>query len=142
MAFCDKCGHEVMANEKFCANCGAEQIGHAGEAGEQPPGEKGFFSALFDFRLSEFITPKIIRVLFIVLVILYGLLSLGILFSFFGFTDYIGPIAVVLGLIVSPLVFLLSVIFIRMYMELMIVLFNVSFDLKEVRAGLERKENR
>lgn len=45
---------------------------------------RGFFSALYDLSFYSFVTPKIIRVLYILALIIIGLWSISFLIS--GFT--------------------------------------------------------
>lgn len=93
---------------------------------------KGFFGALFDFSFTEFITVKIIKVLYIIGIVMAGLGALAFLIG--GFTK--GFVAGVVMLIVSPLVFLLYVILIRMWLEVILVLFRIAEN-TSIMAGKE-----
>lgn len=83
---------------------------------------KGFFAALFDFSFSQFITTKLIKLLFI----------LGLIFIAFGYlTMVIGGFAqgfatgLFLLLIGGPFVVLIQIIVLRVWLELVIVLFRI-----------------
>lgn len=83
---------------------------------------KNFFQSLFDFSFSNFITLKIIGILYAILI---GFFALGTLSTIFhGFT--MGFFYGIRTLILAPLGFFLSVIFLRIGLETMIVLFKVA----------------
>lgn len=83
---------------------------------------KGFFVRLFDFSFSDFITPTIVAILYGILIVLCGLGALvGVIF---GFTRGVG--LGIIALILSPVVFLLSVIFSRVYLEVVVALVRIA----------------
>ncbi len=140
---CQVCGSPVGPGERFCRTCGTN-LGASmpGESGPPPPSGgayaampgtsmpqaappitgAGFFQALFDLSFSEFITTRIIKVLYVLAVIGIGLFSL-VLFLGFARSGVAGLIG---GLIVAPLVFLLYVIFARVWLELVMVIFRIA----------------
>ncbi len=99
---------------------------------------KGFFEALFDFSFSEFITARLIRLLYGLALVLLGLFVLVFMVS--GFTQSFGY--GLLSLILSPVVFLLGAIGTRIYLELVIVIFRIAehakrlVELTEARGGM------
>lgn len=89
---------------------------------------KGFFAKLFDFSFSEFITTKIIK-------ILYGIgmaLSVVWVISFIvaGFMQ--SALMGILVLILSPVVFLLFIILLRVCLEIIIVIFRIAKNTGEI----------
>ncbi|HED24047.1 MAG TPA: DUF4282 domain-containing protein [Firmicutes bacterium] len=90
--------------------------------------QKGFFGSLFDFSFSDFITPKIISILFIIGVIGAGIGALVFIIGGFASDILMG----VLFLILSPLYFLLMVIIIRVYLEIIIILFKIYENIKNL----------
>jgi len=79
-------------------------------------------SLLFDLSFSEFLTTRIIRVLFLIGI---GLAGVGVVAMIaMGFTAGVGW--GLLSLFLSPVVFLLYVIFARIGCELLIVVFRVA----------------
>jgi hypothetical protein len=84
--------------------------------------QKGFFGALFDMSFSEFITTKLIKVLYILLLIVLVLGYLGLLIS--GFSSSLG-VGLLMMFIVGPIAVLLYLIMIRVYLELIMVLFRI-----------------
>ena len=91
--------------------------------------EKGFFQSLFDLEFKEFITKRVVSTLFVISVVVSALFSLGIIIE--GFTDsfFWGLIKLV---IIAPLVFLLMVIFARVALEVILVIFKISENISIV----------
>ena len=91
--------------------------------------EKGFFQSLFDLEFKELITKRVISVLFAISIIVSALFALGIIID--GFTDsfFWGLIKLI---IVAPLVFLLQVIFARVVLEVVVVIFNISQNIAKI----------
>ena len=83
--------------------------------------DKGFFSSLFDFSFRSFITTRIIQTLYVLAAFVFGLLSLGM---FFGGVSQGGGRAV-LFLILAPLSFLLGMMYVRVLLEIAVVLFRI-----------------
>lgn len=83
----------------------------------------GFFSSLFDLSFSEFITTRIIKLLFVLLIIMSGIMALGMIVS--GFASKSGAIGI-LALLLSPVVFLIYVVMARVWLELVIVAFRIA----------------
>ncbi len=83
---------------------------------------KGFFAKLFDFSFRDFITPTIVSILYGIFLILAGLGTIGFIIS--GFT--ISIIRGIIYLIVSPIVFLLYAILIRIFLEAMVALIRIA----------------
>ena len=101
--------------------------------GTPPTGDAGF-NALFDFGFKKFITLSVIKILYILGMGVIALVWLGALIV--GFTQGIG---VALGvLIVGPLIACLYLIFFRIWLELVVVIFRIGENtskLVEMRGG-------
>jgi len=85
--------------------------------------KKGFFATLLDFSFTEFVTPKIIKFLFVLSIFCSALAVLLIIIG--GFASG-SVIAGILALIFSPLIFFLYVLFARMWLELIVVAFRIA----------------
>lgn len=83
---------------------------------------KGTIGLLFDLSFSEFVTTRVIKILFILGVIGAGIGSL--MFIVAGFSA--GFLKGLLFLILSPLVFLLWTLGARIWCELIIVAFRIA----------------
>lgn len=83
--------------------------------------EKGFFGSLFDFSFESFVFPKIVKVLYAIIVVLICLGYLaGVVYAFQrGSTEGIG------ALVLGPIVLILYLTMIRASMEIAIVLFRI-----------------
>ncbi len=92
---------------------------------------KGFIASLFDISFSSFVTPKVIKVVYIVIMVLLGLETLG--YIIFGFVAFhaLGilflPVALVLGLI--------SLAIVRMGFELVMIIFRMGDDMHALRTN-------
>ena len=82
---------------------------------------KGFFSRLFDLSFKDFITPKIIQILFVIFIIIAGLSGLGIIGA--GFSA--GALGGIGAIIVAPIVVILWIICARVWLELVLVIFSI-----------------
>jgi hypothetical protein len=106
--------------------------------GYQPPlgprydNDKGFFGSLFDFSFDNFVSTKFVKFLYVVWLILISIGSIVYLVAglvLLGNGSGIGLLLILL----APLVWLLALIFIRIWLERIIILFKISDDLKDIR---------
>jgi hypothetical protein len=90
------------------------------------PTRKGFFGALFDMSFTTFVTPMIIKVVYII-----GLIAIGLGTLFFAVSGFFGdnPGVGIVTLIVSPLVGLLYLCFFRMMCEFYVAITRMSEDI-------------
>ena len=84
---------------------------------------KGIIACIFDFSFSEFVTTRIIKILFILAILLAGLWALIILGAGFASKDA----STIFGsLIAAPLVFFFAVLWSRVCLELIVVAFRIA----------------
>ncbi len=94
----------------------------------------GFFGALFDFSFSEFVTTKIIRLVYIIAIAVAVFVGLIWIIGGFARSFAIG----LLFLIFAPVLVLLYIIVARIYLEVIIVIFRIGEDVRAlVRQGEE-----
>jgi len=98
------------------------------------PQAKGFFGALFDLSFQELITTKMIKLLYIIGIVIAGLSAATLLVS--GLWQ--GGSGLV-ALIVAPLTFFLGVISLRIWLELVMVVFKIA-DNTEILAKKKSSE--
>ncbi|MBA2738756.1 MAG: DUF4282 domain-containing protein [Nocardioidaceae bacterium] len=101
---------------------------YPGGADNQDSSAKGFFAALFDFSFTHFVTPKIVKVVYILatvaMVVFYLILVVAGLFS-----D--SPLVGVLVLLLGWIPFLIYLALIRMTLEFYYALIRMSEDIHE-----------
>lgn len=91
--------------------------------------KKSVLGALFDFSFSDFITPKVIKILFIISIVLT---AIGVLtYIVLAFMSGIGW--GIVTLILSPIIFILYVLFARVWLEILIVIFRIHDNIAEIR---------
>ena len=90
--------------------------------------QRGFFGALFDFSFSELITTRVIKFLFVLAVIGSAIASIFYIGAAFTHSTGLG----VLVLIISPLIFIVYVTVARIWLEVLIVVFRISEDVKRI----------
>lgn len=94
---------------------------------------RGFFGDLFDFQFKDFITIRIIKVIYILGMILIGL---GALIALVGGLSRGGGASIVFTVLVVPLAALLMIIFFRVYLELVVVIFRIGENSTEIARKL------
>lgn len=83
---------------------------------------KGFFGSLFDLSFTEFITPRIIKLLFVLAIIIAAIFALFMLVA--GIAN--GGGSAFLAIIGAPLLFLIYVIMARVWLEVIMVMFHIA----------------
>lgn len=105
--------------------------------GRRLDNDKGFFGALFDFSFDNFIAPKLVKFLYVLSLIITTVYAIGVLI--FGLISIAagenGPstLSGLILIVLSPLVWLVGLIVTRLYLELAIVMFKISDDIKDIR---------
>lgn len=101
---------------------------------------KGFFASLFDMSFSSLVTPKIIKVIYVLTLIAIALLA--ILFTISAFSTNSGFGALTL-LILAPIFSLFYIVYARVFLEFFIAIFRVAetnaelVALKRLEMGLD-----
>jgi len=85
-------------------------------------GNKGFFGSLFDLSFTEFVTTRIIKVLFVLAIIGSGIGALVVLIG--GIAG--GGAEAFIAIILAPIVFFLYVVLARIWLEVIIALFRIA----------------
>jgi hypothetical protein len=89
----------------------------------------GFFQSLFDFSFSYFITSKIIKLLYALSICFAGITALSMIIGGFTSSFLTGLLTL---LIAAPVVFLLMVIYSRVILEIIMVIFRIAEDAHEI----------
>ena len=101
--------------------------------GSQKSKEGRFWASLFDFSFKHFVTVRIFVVIYGVNIILAGVL--GVLTIIGGFQESTG--LGILAVIVVPLLFLIYILFLRIILEAIAVLFHIGDHVKAIAEHLE-----
>jgi hypothetical protein len=102
---------------------------------QRAAGEKGFLGSLFDFSFSSLVTPKIIRILYILFTLwtaLVGLIMLVIGFKTGGLAGGLFTL-----IIVEPIFVLLTLGIYRVVLELFMVVFRIYEETKKIRENTD-----
>jgi hypothetical protein len=103
--------------------------GYAPPAAYQaPPRGDGFWARLFDLSFEEFITPSIIKVLFLIAIVVIGLSVLGAIVMGFVSSGALG-IVILVAALVAGFIYLL---FARVFLEMVVVFFRIRDDTEEL----------
>jgi hypothetical protein len=112
----------------------------AAQARAKHPGEKGFVGSLFDFSFSSFVTPKIIKVLYVLFTLWTALIGITILVIGFRTGGVAGGLFTLI--IVEPIFLLLTLGIYRVVLEAFMVIFRIYDEMKKIRENTEsQREN-
>lgn len=98
-------------------------------------GEKGFVGSLFDFSFQSFVTPKIVKALYVLVTIWTALLALTILILGFKIGGLSGGLFTLI--IVEPIFILLTLGIYRVVLEAFMVVFRIYEETKKIRENSE-----
>jgi hypothetical protein len=104
-------------------------------APQQAAGSKGFFGALFDFSFTSLVTTKIIKVLYVLILILAVVTALVYTVVAFRVSPGFGFLTLVIG---DPLFIIIVMAFWRLVLEAFIVVFRISEDIRALRERDDR----
>ena len=92
---------------------------------------KGFFEALFDFSFTSFVTSKLVKLLYALAIVAAALGALVWIVAAFSASPVFGVLALLIG---APLFFVIGVIYSRVLLEIVIVIFRISEHVAEMAA--------
>ncbi len=101
-----------------------------------PTGTAGFFSSLFDFSFNRLVATRVIKVLYVLLLVVIGLGLLGFLIAAIV-SGSVGSILI--ALIIGPLLALLYIVYARILLEVLIAIFRILETNREI-AFLTRQQ--
>jgi hypothetical protein len=84
--------------------------------------EKSFFASLFDIDFESFITTRLVKVLYVLTMIVFGIVALGYIVFAFTVSAAFGLLMLV---IIAPLTFLLYLIYTRVVLEVFVAIFRI-----------------
>jgi hypothetical protein len=90
---------------------------------------KGFFRSLFDTSFSSLIVTRVIKVAYVIAIVVFSLVALGALISALASKK---PGVIVGAIILIPIVWLVYLIWIRILLELVIIIFRIGEDVRRI----------
>jgi hypothetical protein len=114
---------------------GYEQSVYPQGGPQQVAESKGFFGALFDFSFTSFVTTKIIKVLYVLILVLAVVSALVYTIVAFRVSAGFGILTLVIG---DPLFIIIIMAFWRLVLEAFIVVFRISDDIRALRERGDR----
>jgi hypothetical protein len=103
-----------------------DPYGQSPSPGAVPQG-KGFFGALFDFSFEHFVTPMIVKVVYVLAIMALGLTWLLFLAASFAQSASLGLLILLLG----PIGIILYLCLIRMTLEFYLAVTRMSQDIHQ-----------
>jgi hypothetical protein len=91
---------------------------------------RGFLSALFDFSFASFVTTRIIKVLYVLILVLVSLVALFYTIVAFRLSTGFGILTLVIG---DPLFIIIVMAFWRLVLESFVVVFRIAEDIRALR---------
>jgi hypothetical protein len=101
-----------------------------GQAQRDISSPKGFVASLFDFGFHSFVTPKVVKVVYVLVMIMTALAAVAFLLFAFRISAAFGVISLV---ILCPLYFFINVALWRIALELFVVVFRIADDIRAIR---------
>ncbi|HEY1324958.1 MAG TPA: DUF4282 domain-containing protein, partial [Streptosporangiaceae bacterium] len=108
---------------------GAQPMGPTARESRAADG-RGFLSALFDFSFTSFVTTRIIKVLYVLILVLVSLVALFYTIIAFRLSPGFGVLVLVIG---DPLYIIIVMAFWRLLLEAFVVLFRIAEDIHAMR---------
>ena len=109
---------------------GAPATGSRAMGRSQAADARGFLGALFDFSFTSFVTTKIIKVLYVLILVLVSISALVFTIAAFRLSAAFGLLTLVIG---DPLFILIVMAFWRLVLESFVVRFRIAEDVRELR---------
>ena len=97
-------------------------------AGPVPPVDKGFLGSLFDYGFTSYVTPKLIKVIYILLSVIIPIVWLIYVVGAFGVGPGLGLVVLILGGIVA----LIALAMYRVALELIMIVFHIGYDVNQI----------
>ena len=144
--FCTNCGASNKDDATSCINCG-ESLSEV-QIGESLSRARGFrdvsilkkvdlLRALFNFSFNQWVSPKIMKFLYGLSILSAGLIALFFIIMGFNVSMGFGIFSLFIG---APLIFLLTVIYSRVLLEMILVIFRMADHMTEIgMANMEEK---
>ena len=98
--------------------------------------QPSFFSSLFDLSFSRFVTLRLVKFLYILAIIVLVIVMLAVIVA--GFTEAVSGVETLGYLVLGPILAFLYLLMVRVWLELVVVIFRIGETATEVRDLLAR----
>ena len=98
---------------------------------------KGFLATIFDFSFTEFVTTKVIKFLLGLAMVVNVIVTIFWIVGGFNISALMG----ILFIVLSPVIYLILMLFSRIYLELIIVIFRIAENLIKIRENLGSQQS-
>jgi len=105
---------------------------------QDPASSKGFLASLFDVGFNSFVTPKVVKAVYVLVMILTALWELVIAIAAFRLNTVLGIIAL---FILCPIFFVVYLALWRIVLELVMVIFRIAEDVRSIRLRRDLEPN-
>jgi hypothetical protein len=130
--FCTNCGASNKNGANLCINCGEslrnnqieDRLSRLRGLDDVPSSNKfGFLHPLIDFSFHRSVTVKMMKFLYILSILCAGLMAFFLILLGFETSLWLGLFALLMG---APVLFLLTVMFSRVFLEMILVVFRMA----------------
>ena len=130
--FCTNCGALNKNGGDLCINCGESLRNNQiedrlsrlrGLDAVSSPNKFAFLHPLFDFSFHRPVTVRMMKFLYILSILCAGLMAFFLILVGFEISLWLGFFALLIG---APVVFLLTVIFSRIFLEMILLVFRMA----------------
>jgi hypothetical protein len=130
--FCTNCGASNKDGANLCINCGEslrnnqieDRLFRLRGLDDVPSSNKfGFLHPLTDFSFHRPVTVKMMKFLYLLSILCAGLMALFLILAGFETSLWFGLFSLLIG---APVVFLLTVVFSRVFLEMILVVFRMA----------------
>jgi hypothetical protein len=130
--FCIHCGASNKDDAKLCINCNEslrdnplqEKLSRLKGSNDLPHLHKvRFLHPLFDFSFNQFVTIKMVKVLYLLSILSAGVVALSLIIVGFNASVGFGIFGLLIG---APMIFFLIVISSRVFLEMILVVFRAA----------------
>jgi hypothetical protein len=95
----------------------------------QPEEKKCALGSMFDWSFTCFITPKIIRLVYLLAIVGLAIVSVVMIVKAFGVSQGQGVVTLI---VFAPLYFVIMVILTRIWLELIMIIFRIGEDVAKL----------
>jgi uncharacterized membrane protein len=90
--------------------------------------DNNLFNAIFDFSFSKFVSIDLVRVLYAFTFIVAGLAAIGLILAGFAVNLSWG----IGSIILAPILYFLIIVIVRVFLEMLVVLFRIAENTREI----------